>query len=199
MFVDLTINLIVLRLLSLVLVALVQRLAVAASAVALGDPGPKYDGELTLDPLRHMDVFGALSTILFGIGWSKMVAIDAGKLRIGRAGVVAVILAPFAALLLVAFVMHLLVTPALTMLPFSAGLTVAAFLRVAADVGLWFALLGLIPIPPLTGGLLLTAFGVRVPRPAQWILSAGLAVTVATGVVLQLMGPAHAWLASVIL
>jgi Zn-dependent protease len=198
-FRDLTTNLIVLRLVSLLIIAQVQRMVVAATAVALGDPGPKYDGDLRVDPLRHLDLFGSLSTIVFGIGWSRLVTVDPAKLRLGRPGVVVVIVAAFAALLATAFVLQLLVTPALTMLPDTAGITVAAFLRLAAEVSLWFALFGLVPIPPLTGGLLLTAFGIRVSRPAQWILAAGLAVAVATGTVRQLLGPAYALLTSLIL
>src|SRR4051812_26451745 len=135
MFVDLTINLIVLRFVSLLIIAPIQRVVVVATAVALGDAGPRYDGELTGDPLRHLDLFGSLSTIVFGIGWSKPVTVDPSKLKVGRAGVVLMIIAAFAALLVTAFVLRMLVTPALTMLPFSAGLTVASFVRVAAEVG----------------------------------------------------------------
>ena len=55
------------------------------------------------------------------------------------------------------------------------------------------------PIPPLTGGLLLTAFGIRVAWQMQLILAALLAAAVATGVVRQVLGPTHALLASLIL
>jgi len=199
MFGDLTVNLVVLRFLSLLIIAAVQGAAVAATAVALGDAGPKYDGVLTANPLRHLELFGSLSTIFFGVGWSRPVAVDLAEFRVGRAGVVVVILAAFVALVAAAFVLQLLVIPALTILPYTAGITTAAFLRVAARIGLWFALLGLIPIPPLTGGLLLNAFGIRISRQAQWVLAAVLAVVVATGMVRQLLGPVHALLASVVL
>src|SRR2546430_16881102 len=86
MFHDLTTNLIVLRLVSLLIIAQVQRMAVAATAVALGDPGPKYDGDLRVDPLRHLDLFGSLSTIVFGIGWARVVTVAAAKLRLRPAG-----------------------------------------------------------------------------------------------------------------
>src|SRR4051794_28850999 len=122
MFTDLTINLIVLRLLSLLIIAPVQRVVVAATAVALGDAGPKYDGALSADPLRHLDLFGSLSTIFFGIGWSKPVTVDPAQYKVGRAGIVLVILAAFAALLVTAFVLRLLVIPALTMLPYTTGI-----------------------------------------------------------------------------
>src|SRR4051812_4020395 len=117
MFRDLTVNVIALRLVALIVLAPIQRLEVAVAADVLGDPGPKYDGELRVDPLRHLDLFGSLSTIIFGIGWSKPVTIDPAKFRVGRAGVLVVILAAFATLLATAFVMRLLLTPALTMLP----------------------------------------------------------------------------------
>ncbi len=84
-------------------------------------------------------------------------------------------------------------------MPLTAGLTTAAFLRAASSLSIWFALLSLIPIPPLTGGMLLNAFGIRVSRQAQWILATVLLVAVATGVVRQLLGPAHAVLAPLIL
>jgi Zn-dependent protease len=199
MFAELTIQLIVLRLLSLLVMAAVQGAAVAATAVLLGDRGPKYDGGLTVNPLRHLELFGAISTILFAIGWSRPMAVDPRQFRVGRAGIVVVVAAAFVALLVTAFVLHTLVIPALTMLPYSAGITTSAFLRVAAQIGLWFALVGLIPIPPLTGGLLLTAFGVRVSRQMQWIFAALLVAAVATGLVRQLLDPAYALLAAAIL
>ncbi len=85
------------------------------------------------------------------------------------------------------------------MLPHSAALTTAAFLRVASSLAIWFALFSLVPIPPLTGGLLLDAFGIRVPPQVRWILVAVLLVAVATGLVRQLLGPAYAVLSPVIL
>lgn len=199
MFVNLTINIIVLRLLSLLIVAPLQRLAVAGTVVVLGDAGPKYDGDLKVDPLRHLDLFGSLSTIVFGIGWSKPVSVDPAKLRIGRVGIAVVIIAAFAALLVAAFAFRMLVTPALTMLPYTAGITVAAFLQVAAEVALWFALLGLVPIPPLAGGLLLAAIGIRISRQAEWFLALVLAAAVAMGVVARLLGPAYGWMSLLVL
>ena len=93
--------------------------------------------------------------------------------------------------MVLAALLDALALPALTTLPLTAGLATAAFLRAASSLSIWFALLGLVPIPPLTGGLLLEAFGIRVSRRVQWILAAVLLVAVATGVVRQLLGPAH--------
>ncbi len=172
---------------------------VAGAAVLLGDKGPKYDGRLTVVPAGHIDLVGAFSVILYGLGWGKPVAVDAGEFRIGRFGIVVVILTGFAGLLVLAALLDALVLPALTILPHSAALTTAAFLRVASSLTIWFAVFNLIPIPPLTGGMLLNALGIRVPRQVRWILVAVLLVAVATGTVRRLLGPAHTVLASVIL
>ena len=189
----------VLGILALLIVAGVQGAIIAGTAVVLGDQGPKHDGRLTVVPASHIDLVGAISMIAFGLGWAKSVAIDARQFRIGRIGVVVVILAGFLGLMALAVLLDALVVPALTMLPLTAGLTTGAFLRTASSLTIWFALFGLVPIPPLTGGLLLDAFGVRVSQRARRCLAAVLLVAVAVGLVRQLLGPAHAVLASVVL
>ncbi len=196
---EITLQSIGFRVLTLLIVAGIHGAIVAGVAVFLGDKGPKYDGRLTLNPASHIDLVGACSMIFFAIGWTKPMVVDAGQLRTGRMGILAVILASFIGLLATAALLNALILPALTMLEYSAGLTAAAFLRAASSLTIWFALLSLIPIPPLTGGLLLGAFGIRPSQQAKWILTALLLVAVATGVVRQLLGPAHAAIASVIL
>ena len=196
---ELTIQSIAFRVLALLIIAGVHGGIVAGTAVFLGDRGPKYDGRLTIAPASHIDLVGAFGLILFGLGWGKPVAVDAAQFRIGRIGIAVVILAGFLGLLVTAALLDALILPALTTLPHTAALTMAAFLRAAGSLAIWFALLSLIPIPPLTGGMLLHAFGIRVSRLARWILAAALLVAVATGVVRQLLGPAHAVLASFIL
>ena len=42
----------------------------------LGDKSPRFKGELTLDPLKHVDIAGAIMMALFGFGWSKSVEIN---------------------------------------------------------------------------------------------------------------------------
>ena len=195
---DLTLQLIAFRLLALLILVALQGAIVAAAAVALGDNGPKYDGRLTVSPASHVDPLGVVGMIIFGLGWGKPMDIDAGQLRTGLIGVVVIILAGFLGLLATAALLDALVRPALTALPHTAALTTAAFLRTAASLAIWFALLSLVPVPPLTAGLLLGALGIRVPRPAQTVFAGLLLVAVATGVVRELLGPAHAVLAATV-
>lgn len=196
---ELTFQSIAFRVGALLIIAGVHGGILAATAVYLGDKGPKYDGRLTILPFGHIDFFGAIGLIFYGLGWSKPVAIDAQQFRIGRGGIFVVILAGFTGLLVTAALLNALILPALTTIPLTAGLTTAAFLRAASSLSIWVALLSLIPIPPLTAGLLLNTLGVRVSRQAQWVLAAVLFGAVATGVVQQLLAPAYVAMASVIL
>ena len=196
---NLTVQLIIFRALALLMMVAVQGAAVAAAAVILGDRGPMFDGRLTLSPPGHIDLIGAFSLLVFGYGWGRPVAVDPALLRVGRIGIVAVILAGFLAPLLLAALLDMLVLPALTALPHTTALATAAFLRATSELSISFALLSLVPIPPLTGGLVLGAAGIRVSRTAEWILAAVVLAGVATGVVRGLLSPAHAALASIIL
>ena len=42
----------------------------------LGDPTPKEQGRLSLNPMKHLDPIGTLCLILFGFGWAKPVMVD---------------------------------------------------------------------------------------------------------------------------
>lgn len=194
-----TVQAIAYRVLALLIIAGVHGLVIAATAVLLGDKGPKYDGRLTVSPASHVDLVGAAAMVLFGMGWAKPVAVDAREFRTGALGIFAVILAGFVGLLALAELLSVLVLPVLETLPQTAGLTTAAFLRGASRLTIWFALLSLVPIPPLTAGMLLGTFGVRISERVQWVLTALIVVAIATGVMRAVLRPVHAWIASIIL
>lgn len=42
----------------------------------LGDPTPRWQGRLSLNPMRHVDYMGALMIFLVGFGWAKPVQVD---------------------------------------------------------------------------------------------------------------------------
>ena len=196
---EITLQQIGFRILGYLLIASVHGAVLSGAAVILGDKGPKFDGRLTVIPTSHMDLAGAISVILFGNGWVKPIAIDARELRMGRVGVCIVILSGFVGLLALAALFHALVIPALVTLSHSAGLAASAFLRFASDLAIWMALLSLVPVPPLVGGLLPGAFGFRVPPKALWLMTALVLLAVGSGLIRQLFGPAQGLIASVIL
>lgn len=45
----------------------------ALCADRLGDKTPRYEGRLTLDPMKHIDIVGFIMIILVGFGWAKPV------------------------------------------------------------------------------------------------------------------------------
>ncbi|MDA1352780.1 MAG: site-2 protease family protein [Proteobacteria bacterium] len=196
---DLTIQLIAFRVVASLILIGVHGGIVAATAVYLGDKGPKYDGRLTIAPSNHIDLVGTISLVICGLGWSKPVELDPRLFRMKFFGTILVILSGFVGLLLMASVFDALIVPALTTLPFTAGLVTAAFLRAAGNMSVWFALFSLLPIPPLTGWTLLKLLNIRISTFAYWVLCAMLIVAIATGLVSQVLGPVHAVLSKAIL
>ena len=45
-------------------------------AYRLGDPTAKNQGRLTLNPIAHLDLIGALMMFVFGFGWAKPVPVN---------------------------------------------------------------------------------------------------------------------------
>ena len=185
----------------MVFIAAVHGLAVAGTAVALGDPGPRYDGRLTPNPLRHLDVLGTLAGV-FSAGWIKPIAIDPAALRAGRAGLVLVVLAGAGATLASVMVLRFVRPYLLPLLPDTTSALAFAFIETIGEVSVWFALVNVLPLPPLTGSHLLVAIApqwrdrLRRSQPYAAVLIAGLAVA---GVVTRLLGPVHAVLARLVL
>ncbi len=53
----------------------------ALAADKLGDPTPRLDGRITLDPRAHIDLSGLLFMLFFGFGWGKPVMFDPYNLK----------------------------------------------------------------------------------------------------------------------
>jgi Zn-dependent protease len=54
----------------------VHEFAHAKMADALGDPTPRMQGRVTLNPARHFDLIGLISLVIIGFGWGKPVMIS---------------------------------------------------------------------------------------------------------------------------
>jgi Zn-dependent protease len=198
---DFSLQQLVLRLLAMVVIAGVHGVAVAGAACAMGDPGPRYDGRLTPNPLVHLDVLGTLAGV-FSAGWIRPIAIDPAGLRIGRIGLVLVVLAGAAATLASIMVLRFVRPYLLPLLPDTTSALAFAFIETFGELGLWFALVNVVPLPPLTGSHLLVAIAprwrdpLRRSRPYAAVLIAVLAVA---GIVTRVLGPVYAVLARAVL
>ena len=59
---------IILSTLAVLIILPIHELAHGFAAYKLGDPTAKNLGRLTLNPIKHLDIFGTLSLILFHFG-----------------------------------------------------------------------------------------------------------------------------------
>jgi hypothetical protein len=119
------------------------------------------------------------------------VAVDGHELRPGPWALVLPALTGGLVLLAAAPILLLLVPPALELLPFSAGLATAAFLRLAAETAVWNGLLALLPVPPLAAGLALTGAGIAIGPKLRALLVALAFAVLVTGVVRPALAPAQ--------
>jgi Zn-dependent protease len=61
--------------------SVIHELGHAAIALRCGDPTPRRDRRMTLDPRRNIDPFGAAAMLVAGFGWGKPVQLDPVYLR----------------------------------------------------------------------------------------------------------------------
>jgi Zn-dependent protease len=143
------------RILILLIAFPIHELAHAFTAYQLGDPTPKYDGRLTLNPFAHLDLFGSLLIMMAGLGWAKPVRFNPGSLRTDpRTGAMIVAAAGPISNLVLAVLMAMLwnaMTPALAVAGISLPVSVQRLFVffVLINVGLFF--FNLIPLAPLDG------------------------------------------------
>lgn len=153
---------------SILLAFTVHEYSHARAAVGLGDPTPKYEGRLTLNPIVHTDPVGAailLITLLASggravIGWGKPVQFNSDALRDPiRDGALIAFAGPLSNFVL-AFLAGLPLKLGLLAHPLGVKALVTL---VAVNVAL--GLFNLIPFPPLDGWKVLGAF---MPRGTAW-------------------------------
>lgn len=125
-------------------------------AYKLGDPTAKNAGRLTLNPLAHLDLVGALLMLVAGFGWAKPVPINPYYFRGDRVkGIMLVSAAGPAMNLVLAFVAYFIYMAGrgFAQIPF-----LSLFLTYCVTLNIYLAVFNLIPIPPLDGSKILAGF-----------------------------------------
>jgi len=144
---------------------IIHELAHGYTAYSLGDPTAKYAGRLTLNPLKHLDLFGSVLLPLFLfmsgssilVGWAKPVPINPynfrdqkwSHLKVAFAGPLSNIALALLFGILIRFTPHGL----FTVLPGS--FLIFSFI---VHINLILAIFNLVPIPPLDGSWILFRF-----------------------------------------
>jgi len=139
----------------------IHEFAHAYVAYKLGDPTPKLQGRLTLNPLAHLDLIGFIALLLVKFGWAKPVMINPRNFRkLGpRWGEVLVAFAGPMANFISAFVSALLLKYfPFSSLPPSVAEPLFLMLKYNLFINVAFGVFNLLPIPPLDGSKILEAF-----------------------------------------
>ncbi len=82
--------------------SVIHELSHGAIALRSGDPTPRRDGRMTLDPRRNIDAFGCAAMLISGIGWGRPVALDPLFLRDPRRRAAVAAVGPLAHLVVAA-------------------------------------------------------------------------------------------------
>lgn len=141
----------------LIMSVVIHEISHGYTAELLGDPTPRLQGRLTLNPLKHLELFGSfLVPILtsltgFTFGWAKPIEWNPYNIKNKRVGEILISIAGPASNLLIAIVFGLIVRIFGNELP-------ASFIQISVYViliNIVLAVFNMIPLPPLDGSKVL--------------------------------------------
>jgi Zn-dependent protease len=140
----------IINIIALLLAIAIHEFSHAFVADYLGDPTPKLQGRLTLNPKSHIDMFGLLFLLLFGFGWGKPVQFDPYNLKNPRRDAAFISIAGPISNIIVAIVLAIgLQLFILFHLPFFN--IIGTILYVIIRLNIILAVFNLLPIHPLDG------------------------------------------------
>jgi Zn-dependent protease len=137
----------------------------------LGDPTPRRQGRVTINPMAHIDWIGFIALLLVGFGWGKPVQIDPSYYKHRRRDEFLVAIAGVTMNLIIAVILSI---PAKMMLkaysstvPSDLVYNIYLIIFYAISINVVLMIFNLLPVPPLDGwGIVTQIF--RLDRYDWW-------------------------------
>lgn len=139
----------VIAVVNLIIAITVHEFAHAIAADKLGDPTPRLQGRISLNPAKHLDLYGSLFMILAGFGWGKPVEFDPFNLREPRRDAAIISFAGPLSNLIMAVVTGAISWGLVTFATMPSLVMTILYLFIYTNISL--AIFNLIPIHPLDG------------------------------------------------
>ena len=135
----------------------------------LGDPTPRAQGRLTLNPAAHIDPIGLVMLVFFHFGWGKPVQVNPNYYKHRRLGEAAVAVAGAVMNFIIA-VVGMGLARVFTMLPLGDALMgiLMHIMFSLVQINLVLMIFNLIPLPPLDGWNFITQIFDLERRPWYW-------------------------------
>ncbi len=130
----------------------IHECAHALVAKWLGDDTAEKQGRITLNPLKHLDLFGTILMLFAGFGWAKPVPINPNNFKKRKLGMALSSLAGPVSNLILAYI-AIILSKILLYTETSEELSIICINAMLINVGL--AVFNLIPVPPLDGSRIL--------------------------------------------